>query len=66
MVKWISQQSSELSLGVRIPLGAQQGAQRRCAPKKANCLAFGRDSKEVSLSASELIETYPRRLGENP
>ena len=23
IVKWISQQSSELSLGVRIPLGAQ-------------------------------------------
>ena len=23
MVKWISQQSSELSLGVRVPLGAQ-------------------------------------------
>ena len=39
-MKRISQQSSELSLGVRIPPGA---------PEKANLFAFVRDSKDFYL-----------------
>lgn len=49
-MKWISQQSSELSLGVRIPLGAQsaghfvQGGARRCGEKVLEYLFSGRAS----------------------
>ena len=61
MVKWISLQSSELSLGVRIPPGAHEKAELCSAfervPSDATARVARRDSKRSSIfSSPELVE----------
>jgi hypothetical protein len=63
VVKWISQQSSELSFQVRVLAGAQKVRSSFCAPEHTNCFVCVQDEKGGAMFLFERSERQKPRAG---